>query len=372
MANPFQPLQGALGVLVNNAEVLPATGQAVVDMVTSDLDEIYDQKTGGPPDVEKVCETDVHAIHRTVRPIHRTEKHGFRYFLDGSARTYFIGTVLEHNRATPVQVSQVGAAMVKREDDGRIRVAASRRTILLTLEKSQVSDTLWQALKDAIENAKDYDYALCDSATNNGYADELKLQEARPRGAHRANWYMRELELDLARSVQREDGGWLVMDGGLGNEFKDWNGAPLVGVAKTFRRDNLFKLGTGPRSKTLNLFGLLKDLQENQRTLVFSRNDEGKIVFWYVRIRPQRGLDYPLMGVVKVEMPNPDGQQVDSDLVDEVSGWLVAERRVTPYGRDGRWHAHLYPIYIAERVVRSLFYSEDVLKSGIRWPFKSA
>jgi hypothetical protein len=370
MANPFQPLQGALGVLVSQAEVLPATGQAVVDMVTSDLDEIYDQKTGGQPDVEKVWETDIRALYRTVRPIHRTEKHGFRYFLDGSARTYFIGTVLEHNRATPVQVSQVGAAMVKRKDDGRIRVAASRRAILLTLEKSQVSDTLWQALEGAIKNAKGY--ALCDSATNNRYADEQNLQEARPRGAHRANWYMRELELDLARSVQREKDGWLVMDGGLGNEFEDWDGAPLVGVAKTFRRDSLFKLGTGPRSKTLNLFGLLKDLQENQRTLVFSRNDEGKIVFWYVRIRPQRGLDYPLMGVVKVEMPNPGRQLLNSDMVDEISGWLVAERRVTPYGRDGRWHAHLYPVYIAERVVRSLFYSEDVLKSGIRWPFKSA
>jgi hypothetical protein len=369
MPNPFQPLQDALGVLVNNAEVLPATGQAVLDMVTPDLDEIYDQHTTGKADIEAVYETDIRAIYRTVRPIHRTKKHGFRYFLDGSARTYFIGTVLERDRATPVQVSQVGAAMVKREDDGRIHVADSRRTILLTLERSQVSDILWQALEGAMKSATGY--ALCDSATNNRLSDIQNLREARPRGAHRANWHMRELEIVLAQSTRREDGAWLVVDGSLGNEFQSWRSAPLIGVAKTFRRDNLFKLGTGPRARTLNLFGLLKDLQENQRTLVFPRGDEGKIVFWYVRIRPQRGLDYPLMGVVKVEMPNPDGHPVDSALVDEISGWLVAERRVTPYGRDGRWHAHLYPIYIAERVVHSLFYSEDVLKLGIRWPFKS-
>ncbi|MBO9368285.1 MAG: DNA double-strand break repair nuclease NurA [Chloroflexi bacterium] len=367
MPNPFQPLQSALRALVENAQVLPATGQAVMDMVTPDLEEIYDQRTTGDAAIQSVWETEARSLYRSIRPIPRSEEHGFRYFVDGSARTYFIGTVLEQDRSTPVQVSQVGAAMVRREDDGRIRVAGSRRTLLLTLEKSQVSEALWQALEQALAGVPGY--ALCDSATNNRYADAMQLQESRPRGAHRANWYMRELELDLAQALTRTHEEWLVMDGSLGNEFETWRGAPLVGVAKTFRRDSRFELGTGPRARKLNLFGLLKDLQENQRTLVFPRNNEGKIVFWYVRIRPQKHLDYPLMGVVKVEMPNPDREPVDSQFVDRISGWLIAERRVTPYGRDGRWHAHLYPISIAEQVIRSQFYSEEVLKSGIRWPF---
>jgi hypothetical protein len=370
MPNPFQPLQSALRALVENAQVLPATGQAVVDMVTPDLEEIYDQRTTGEATVQTVWETDARSRYRSIQPIHRSEEHGFRYFIDGSARTYFIGTVLEQDRSTPVQVSQVGAAMVRREDDGRICLADSRRTILLTLEKSQVSESLWQALEQALAGVADY--TLCDSATNNRYAEAMQLQESRPRGAHRANWHMRELETELAQSLSRTHKEWLVVDGSLGNEFETWRGAPIIGVAKTFRRDSRFELGTGPRARKLNLFGLLKDLQENQRTLVFPRNNEGKIVFWYVRLRPQKGLDYPLMGVVKVEMPNPDREPVDSQLVDRISGWLLAERSVTPYGRDGRWHAHLYPIYIAEQVIRSRFYSEEVLKSGIRWPFQVA
>jgi hypothetical protein len=105
---------------------------------------------------------------------------------------------------------------------------------------------------------------------------------------------------------------------------------------------------------------------------VFSRSNEGKILFWYVRIRPQRELDYPLMGVVKVEMPNPEREPVDSGLIDNISGWIIAERNVTPHGRDSRWHAHLYPIYIAERVIRGHFYSEDILKAGVRWPFQTS
>jgi len=368
MPNPFQPLQKALRTLVDNAKVLPATGQAVIDQVTPDLEEIYDQRTTGEATIQTVWETDARSLYRPIRPIPRSEEHGFRYFVDGSAKTYFIGTLLEQDRSTPVQISQVGAAMVKREDDGRIQVAKVQHTLLLTLEKSQVSEPLWQALEETIRGT--LGLKLCDSATNNRYADALGLQESRPRGAHRANWHMREMEIELAQSVPRAEDAWLVIDGSLGNEFESWRGAPLVGVAKTFRRDTRFELGSGPRAKSLNLFTLLKDLRENQRTIVFPRSNEGKIVFWYVRIRPQKNLDYPLMGVVKVEMPNPDQKPVDSQLIDRISGWLIAERTVTPYGRDGRWHAHLYPIYIAERVIRSRFYSEHVLKSGIRWPFQ--
>jgi hypothetical protein len=372
--NPFDLLQETLRILCTEAEVLPATGQAVEDMVTPDLEEIYDRRTGGAATVEGIWERPNYHLYCTVRPIYRDEAHRLRYFVDGSAKTYFIGTVLEQDRSSPVQLAQVGAAMVCREDNGRVRLAPDglQRTILLTLEKDQLSDELWTEVETALARLEGFE--LCDSATNNDYADAMQLRESRPRGAHRANWHMRTLEVELAQSAHRAPGDWLALDGSLGNEFENWRGGPLIGVAKTFRRDSRFTLGSGPRARTYNLYSLLKDLDENQRTAVFARKrkddtNEGKILFWYVRIRPQQGLDYPLMGVVKVEIPNPDQEPLDSDLVDEISGWLIAERSVTPYGRDNRWHAHLYPIYVAERVIRGHFYSETVLKAGVRWPF---
>jgi hypothetical protein len=179
---------------------------------------------------------------------------------------------------------------------------------------------------------------------------------------------MRELEMSLARDIMRDSDDWLVLDGSVGNEFENWYSTPLIGVAKTFRRDSRFHIGRGPRARRYNLYNLLRRLEVNQRTIVFPRNHEGKIVFWYVRIRPQQNLDYPLMGIVKIEMPNPSQELVDSAWIDRISGWIIAERNVTPYGHDPRWHAHLYPIYLAERVVNSLFYSDAVLKAGVRWP----
>ncbi|MBV7333921.1 hypothetical protein KFU94_64570 [Chloroflexi bacterium TSY] len=368
MSNPFSPLQDALKILCTEAEVLPATGQATVDLVMPDLEEIYDRQTGGMATVGNIWEVPSRTLYRAVKPIHRLDKHLLRYFVDGSALTYFIGTVLEQERSTPVQLSQVGAAMVYRHDDGNISVANANHSVLLTLEKKALSDDLWSKVEQTISRIKGF--KLCDSATNNAYTDAMNLQEARPRGAHCANWHMRELEKILSKDVGRDQSDWLVIDGSLGNEYENWKSPPVIGVAKTFRRDSQFELGTGPRAKKLSLYGLLKDLGENQRTVVFSRkrkdgSNEGKILFWYVRIRPQKGLDYPLMGVIKAEMPNPSQQPVGSDLIDEISGCLIAERSVAPHGRDGRWHAHLYPIYIAERVIRGRFYSEEMLNTTV-------
>ncbi len=74
------------------------------------------------------------------------------------------------------------------------------------------------------------------------------------------------------------------------------------------------------------------------------------------------------MGVVKVELPDPKEQIQDSSLIDHLSAALIAERTVAPHGRDPRWHAHFYPISVAERVIKESFFSEEVLRAGIKWP----
>jgi len=69
-----------------------------------------------------------------------------------------------------------------------------------------------------------------------------------------------------------------------------------------------------------------------------------------------------------VELPNPSREAVPSDLINEISSALVAERQATPHGKDVRWHAHLYAIYLAEQAVKNGFVSTEVLKVGMRWP----
>jgi hypothetical protein len=370
--NPFAHLEPALRILATEARVLPATGQAVVDLIAPYLEEAFDRVTGGRNEnITSIWETRRKLYHDLV-PIARAQEHRLRYFLDGSAKVYFLGTVLEHERSSPVQLAQVGAAAVVRNQEGQLRLAKVEHRILLLMDQQALSEQLWQGVEKAIAGSPHL-VLRSTSDPKDQFSEALGIVEPRSRGAHRANWAMRELEVGLAKEgLERGDEDWLVHDGALGNEYLDWKGHPLIGVAKSFRRDTMFSLGSGPRALQMNLYSLLAGLGMNQRTAVFPRwpgeDREGKILFWYVRIRPQRGLDYPLMGVVKVEFPNLQREPIDSDLADRISGWLLAERSVTPHGRDSRWHAHLYPISIAERIIKDRFYSEEVLKAAIRWP----
>jgi hypothetical protein len=179
---------------------------------------------------------------------------------------------------------------------------------------------------------------------------------------------MAELEDELGRGLSRQAGEWLVVDGSLSKDLFRWKEVPqFLGVTKSFSREPLFKLPGARGGRVANLYELLAELPFSARTCAFSARS-GKVVVWYVRLREQKHLDYPLMGVVKVEFPNPTTEAIPSDLIDEISGALVAERQVTPHGKDIRWHAHLYAIYLAEQAVKNGFVSTEALKAGIKWP----
>jgi hypothetical protein len=128
----------------------------------------------------------------------------------------------------------------------------------------------------------------------------------------------------------------------------------------------------GRERRRVNLFQLLAELPAGHRTIAFSLR-EGRLATWFVRLRGPDNLQFPLMGTLRVEVPMTasDGR-IATEVVDELSGALLAERSVTPYGKDNRWHSHLYPIWLAERAIsQTLFVPENVLKAALRWPLSA-
>ncbi len=374
--NPFAALEPALVALSDGPEILPATGQAQEYLQQFDVDEYYDRiRTEDDKKVSEVMESPGGKLYVDVPPLPRTEQHVFQYFVDGSVRTFFLGTLVEHERNTPILLGQIGAAAVKREDDGRVHVAALRKQIILLLNKDQVSDAVWNRAEAALRSTRaTVPMRLVDTKEDDQYNSSKSFgnnKEPRSRAAHKANWEMRLLERELVRDLLTEHdatGSYVAIDGGLGKEFKlnEFNRG-FLGVVKNFSKEQVFELTSRGRTLRLSLFQLLANLKVNQRTAAFARGD-GHVVFWYLRIRPQSHLEYPLMGVIKVEYPNPRRELVDSELINYLSRALVAERSVTPHGKDRRWHAHLYPIYLAEQVIKNGFYSNEVLQAGIKWP----
>jgi hypothetical protein len=367
MSNPFEGLRPALELITREAKVLPATGQAMEDLMQPDHEEVIDRLRSADDEVlDVLLESPNRKPYVELRSLHRTERHPLRYFLDGSARTFFLGDAVEGNRRTPIHVSQVGAAAVFRHDDGQVRVAKSVHRIVLMMDKKAVS--FGDQVEELVGNAGSR-FGFHDTMEEDGETEKSSPgKEPRSRAAHKAHHIMAGEEERLGRELPRQNDQWLVLDGNLGKDLHTWRTvSQFFGVTKSFSRRPMFKL-PGPRGgQVVNLYELVSSLPFSARTCAFSVR-AGKVVIWYVRLREQRQLDYPLMGVVKVEFPTPTGDAVASELIDEVSSALVAERQVAPHGKDSRWHSHLYAIYLAEQACKAGFVSTEVLKAGIKWP----
>jgi len=329
-------------------------------LVNRDVKEVTDFLESPTPELSN--------LYRATPPLFRDEKHLYRYFIDGSLRTYYLATGVEQNRAFPIELAQIGAAVMHRDSLGTVRPIEVRHRILLLLPKGQlgVSDTLWNSLK-RLDTPNGFFQVIDTTERNANAPEEPTVENLRTRSGGIARNRMHKLEIELIQSTDqtRSRDSWLILDGAV--KLDDFIRAPyLIGVAKSFRKDPEFQFGRTHRSRQ-DITSILAGLPFGYRTAAFSAHG-GKVAFWYVRLREQKELDYPLMGVVKVELPCPDQAPVPAELADLISRALVAERNVTPYGRDRRWHCHLYPIFQAEEAIKNRFYSRDVLMGLVRWP----
>lgn len=295
------------------------------------------------------------------------ENHLFRYFLDGSQRSYFIGTAVENERATPVHLAQIGAAVICRAADGSLHQAALIRRLLLLVAKSQVSDDLWNELAAIGGPFELVDITERDPLNGPPTSDA----DLRARASGRVNWKMQQIEAEARNAVaDRASGEWLVLDGNA-PRLRIETARETIAIAKSFSKEPTFSIGRGPARQRINIMQLIADLPTEHRTAAFAGMG-GQVAFWYLRLREQGQVDYPLMGVVKVELPNPSGEAVHSEQIDLLSRALVAERHVTPHGRDRRWHVHLYPIFQAEQVIKNSMRSSEVIRNSVRWPLNPA
>jgi len=374
MPNPLSSILPLLEVLGKEIKILPATGGAVEELQHPDQEEIEDIIIN--KDVETVTsfaeipEPNPQNIYRETPLLPRKENHLFRFFIDGSIRTYFLGTGIEETRSFPIELAQIGSAVIKRGNDGELHVLDHKNQVVLLLPKQDqgISDTLWEQIRK-IEKP-DY-LEVIDFTLPDILADTKK--DPRDKAGAKARSLMHKLEIELIKSTDpfRNENTWLILDGAVKfveeDVWNSWRHNPyLIGVAKSFRKDPIFQFGRRT-SQRKDITSILAGLPHAHRTVAFSAYD-GQVAFWYVRLREQRELDYPLMGVVKVELPCPDKKPVPSELADLISSALVAERNVTPYGLDRRWHCSLYPIYIAEQVIKNKFFSTEVLTGSIKWP----
>jgi hypothetical protein len=106
MPNPVACLAPAFDLLGNNLRILPATGGAVEELQHPDVDEVEDtllnREVGEITDFAETPTPSLANLYRPTPPLFRPEKHLYRFFIDGSLRTYYLATGIEGRRSFPI------------------------------------------------------------------------------------------------------------------------------------------------------------------------------------------------------------------------------------------------------------------------------
>lgn len=370
-------LKSIMSVVSNQLELLPASEGAVEEMTYVDEEERDDTKLSGD---HLLVETSLEIPkptwkYRPVQPIQRANNHFFRYFLDGSYKHYFLATGLEHDRATPIFLAQIAIVILERDAAGKLSIVPDfkRHQWFLLLAKARISDAAWERIHESTKEAK-VNIIIKDLAEMDAFSgDYQEAQDLRERGRSKTRHLMSTMEFEIVKEFRdRINDHWMIKDGlvSFGKYGGGMQSPKVIGVAKNFTSVQKFYSHSGKTKEKQSVVSLLGGLPPNHRTTAYEGYG-GKTAFWYVRLRKSQQVLYPLFGVVKCEIPVLEEQLLTTELLDEISGALLAERFVTPYGSDDRWHSHIYPVYEAEHASKQLFYSTEVIQGCINNALRS-
>lgn len=290
----------------------------------------------------------------------------FRYFMDGSRRTYKIGDlVISGKKIYPVIAAQIRAGSSQRID-GKIskQLLLSENFMLIS---SSFNDVNFDEIKVHIRRCSKLTIPLSvEKYTYN------KMKDAAPNNAAiaKANSLMHKLEIKILTQMVEakilDTDKMLIVDGPLQFLGED-NGKDafadlfynVVGVSKSFDPN----LSVSDKRNGTHIGAQILKLNYGERTPVFrKKNSRGRVFgFWYLRIRHQENVKNPLDGIIKVEkmaIREDIENGFDTDVIDNISLSLLAEGTPTCHGKDKRWPNHLYPVFLTETMIKSTFASD--------------
>ncbi len=279
------------------------------------------------------------------------------YFLDGVQSTHEVGRI----GPVPIVATTVAAAIINRCDRRFSRMPfeippSVVRAIILPLGADERVDAFHDLL---LREGLDKLYEELPISSADLVLDSTEYATSRPDPSDyvsmraiafgRARSLRERLESEMLRQwegddrVLEDEEGWIAVDGQL-RDVREAN-RRVVGLIKSVARPEF-------RGEEVSV---LLDLEAGKRTTSFTPGWQTSLTpieqrtSWYLRMWPQqRGAD-ALGSLMRIEAPRDTG----SEMVDEISRWLLAER--APLAKpDPRWPAMIYPIHYVEKILKPL------------------
>lgn len=308
----------------------------------------------------------------------------FKYFLDGSRRTYKIDDIAYDKRIYPVIAGQIAVGCCLRESPDSFKVDNFEQKLLVVLpdvaDKDGQGRAFFKRLRDMVNQKSDIGRLHVELSDILTYRDE-KSAKYENLAISKIHNQMIDLEKQFVVAMTRKNllnqDSYLIKDGSIeyqkmkSGTFKDLSMIKssyrrVVGVSKRF--DPEFCIDANGKSNAAKI----AELPLYHRTPAFmfeskrSSGEEGPVYIsaWYLRIRESKYTVSPFDGILKIEKIIVTDDEfengLDSGEVDMVSANIINERNPVCYGKDERWANHLYPVYLTESFIKSKYLSDSL------------
>ena len=314
----------------------------------------------------------------------------FRFFLDGSRKTYKVDDMAYSNRVFPIIAGQVGIGCCERANGNMFPLKSGNdilfwRDLVIALPKI-AKNADWDDDKYAFENLRkkinnqpELISRHLEFARIMPYSTKVELgDKIENKGIAVIQDYMVEREKAMVAELVRlgllMPTSYLLKDGSLEYQvhkigskrelerFRN-NYQFVVGVSKSFNPE--YCVDKNGRNNS----DLIANLELFNRTPVSKYSserigDDMYFAVWFVRIRERKVTNNPFDGILKIEKILVNSEQIDNGLdseeVDLITANIINERNPVCYGADRRWANHLYPVYVTENYIKSKYLGESM------------
>mgnify|MGYP001320470710 CR=1 FL=1 len=306
----------------------------------------------------------------------------FKYFLDGSRRTYKVDDIIYDKKVFPIIAGQIGVGCCYRENRQLKPDVLEMHNVIALPESADKDGNLRENYFENLKNK------ICEidflKKRNISFSkiliyNEQKLQPGQRYenfGIAKIQDEMIECEKKIVSELVKKNllnqDNYLIKDGSLqykpmkSGDFRELskiksNYRCVIGLSKHFNPE-LSKDKSGKSNATK-----IAKLPLYHRTPAFMYqtdivSTEVHFCIWYLRIRDVKYTESPFSGVVKIEKVLVTDDEIEnglsSDEIDLISANIINERSPVAYGTDTRWANHLYPIYLTEKYVKSQYISD--------------
>lgn len=302
----------------------------------------------------------------------------FKYFLDGSRRTYKVDDIAYGKRLYPIIAGQIGVGVCERSDQHTFKPVNLKNPLVISIpENANAQTTMGNSnlfFNNLIKKLNEQEVLKRQKLSfkkilpykSSGLKENDKYED---RGVARIQDEMIALEqkvvFELVKAKKLNENSFLIKDGSLEymksgearelSEIKS-NYDCVIGVSKAFNPEAL-------SNDVKDISRRIAELPVYHRTPAFmyqtERIPDVKFAVWYLRIRDTLS---PFDGVLKIEKilvwDSQEDDGLDSDEIDLISANIINERNPVCYGKDNRWAKHLYPVHLTESFIKSRYLSD--------------